>query len=207
MATPSRRACSGCDAARLLDPESPIIRVGFEIGPKSFDDIWVEYDPARSAARSVRLSASARARPVQVARDAGQLRLRHLVDPEFINANARSLLQRAREAQLAYAPDGIGVRFKLVTNWRIDSERPIAGDDRQPLRRAAARTSLSAPLTDNSKAARSARRGENTWASTRTSCACSRVRSPSVKLPTTLDDLRDHLDILFGLVGLRRVPA
>jgi hypothetical protein len=32
-------------------------------------------------------------------------------------ANARSLLQRAREAQLVHAPDGIGVRFtslKLV---------------------------------------------------------------------------------------------
>src|SRR6516225_7978024 len=36
-------------AARLLDPVSPIIRVGFETGPKSFDDIWVEYDPMRSA--------------------------------------------------------------------------------------------------------------------------------------------------------------
>ena len=32
-------------AACLLDPESPVIRIGFEIGPKSFDDIWVEYDP------------------------------------------------------------------------------------------------------------------------------------------------------------------
>ena len=25
-------------AARLLDPKSPIVRVGFETGPKSFDD-------------------------------------------------------------------------------------------------------------------------------------------------------------------------
>ena len=24
------------------------MRVGFESGPKSFDDIWVEYDPVRS---------------------------------------------------------------------------------------------------------------------------------------------------------------
>src|SRR6185437_12675587 len=35
-------------AARLLDDASPIVKVGFETGPKSFDDIWVEYDPARS---------------------------------------------------------------------------------------------------------------------------------------------------------------
>ena len=34
-------------AARLLDPESPIVRVGFESGPKGYDDIWVEYDPRR----------------------------------------------------------------------------------------------------------------------------------------------------------------
>ncbi|MFX5534030.1 hypothetical protein ABTD61_17915, partial [Acinetobacter baumannii] len=49
----------------------------------------------------------------------------HLVDPEFINANARSLLQRARDAQLAYARSGAGVRFKLVTNWRLDRNDPL----------------------------------------------------------------------------------
>jgi hypothetical protein len=49
----------------------------------------------------------------------------HLVDPEFINANARSLLERARDAQLAHAPQGSGVRFKLVTNWRLDRNDPL----------------------------------------------------------------------------------
>ena len=34
-------------AGRLLDPESPIVRVGFESGPKSFDDIWIEYASGR----------------------------------------------------------------------------------------------------------------------------------------------------------------
>ena len=37
-------------AARLLDPESPVVRVGFETGPKGFDDIWVEYDPGAQRA-------------------------------------------------------------------------------------------------------------------------------------------------------------
>jgi hypothetical protein len=32
---------------RLLDPEGPIVRVGFESGPKGYDDIWTEYDPHR----------------------------------------------------------------------------------------------------------------------------------------------------------------
>lgn len=35
-------------AASLLDVESPVIKVGFETGPKSFDDVWVEYDRARA---------------------------------------------------------------------------------------------------------------------------------------------------------------
>ncbi|MCA2970051.1 MAG: hypothetical protein INH43_16170, partial [Acidobacteriaceae bacterium] len=35
-------------AARLLDEQSPIVRVGFESGLKGFDDVWVEYDPARA---------------------------------------------------------------------------------------------------------------------------------------------------------------
>lgn len=35
-------------AVCLLDPNSPVIRVGFESGPKGFDDVWVEYDRKRS---------------------------------------------------------------------------------------------------------------------------------------------------------------
>jgi hypothetical protein len=112
-------------AARLLDPESPVVRVGFETGPKGFDDIWVEYDPARSALdqygdplRREHMQCKWHVTPDSYG-------YAHLVDPEFINANARSLLQRARAAQLAYAPTGVGVRFKLVTNWRLDRNDPL----------------------------------------------------------------------------------
>ena len=111
-------------AARLLDPESPVVRVGFETGPKSFDDIWVEYDPARSAVdqygdplRREHMQCKWHVTPDSYGYS-------HLVDPEFINANARSLLERARDAQLAHAPQGSGVRFKLVTNWRLDRNDP-----------------------------------------------------------------------------------
>ena len=99
-------------AARLLDDASPIVKVGFETGPKSFDDIWVEYDPARSP-------------PDQTGRPLLREHIQckwhvtpdnygytHLIDPEFINANAKSLLQRAHAAQLSYAPDGAGCRFQ-----------------------------------------------------------------------------------------------
>jgi len=87
-------------AARLLDPQSPVMRVGFESGPKSFDDIWVEYDPARSAVdqygdplRREHMQCKWHVTPDNYGYS-------NLIDPEFINANARSLLQRAREAQI-----------------------------------------------------------------------------------------------------------
>lgn len=85
-------------AARLLDHQSPIVRVGFENGPKSFDDIWVEYDPSRSALDHC-------GEPVR--RDHIQCKwhvapdiygFSHLIDPAFVNANARSLLERAHDA-------------------------------------------------------------------------------------------------------------
>jgi hypothetical protein len=31
------------NAVRMLDPQSSVQRVGFEHGPKSFDDVWVEH--------------------------------------------------------------------------------------------------------------------------------------------------------------------
>lgn len=106
-------------AARLLDPDCPIIKVGFERGPKSFDDLWVEYDPARCLQdqqghplRREHIQCKWHVRPDTYGHE-------HLIDPEFIHAEKHSLLQKARLAQLAHAPDGIGSRFRLLTNWRV----------------------------------------------------------------------------------------
>lgn len=106
-------------AARMLAPDCPIIKVGFEQGPKSFDDIWVEYDPARCLQDQ-------EGRPLL--REHIQCKWHvtpdtygyaHLLDPEFINAEKHSFLQKARQAQVDHAPDGIGSRFRLLTNWRV----------------------------------------------------------------------------------------
>jgi hypothetical protein len=192
-------------AARLLDPESPIIKVGFEQGPKSFDDIWVEYDPARSPRDQY--GEPLRREHVQckwhVSPDS--YGYAHLVDPEFINANARSLLQRARDAQLAYAPDGIGVRFKLLTNWRLDRADPLR--EMVGSRSCAVRLDrLYGSSTDNSRAGRV----RKTW---REHLAIDedelRVLARTLafgEANDSLDGLRDYLDALFGFVGLRRVP-
>lgn len=106
-------------AARLLDPNCPIIKVGFERGPKSFDDLWVEYDPARGLQDQhghpfwrEHIQCKWHVRPDTY----GHM---HLIDPEFINAEKHSLLQKARQAQLDHAPNGTGSRFRLLTNWRV----------------------------------------------------------------------------------------
>ncbi|KQQ11821.1 hypothetical protein ASF53_16805 [Methylobacterium sp. Leaf123] len=193
-------------AARLLDPESPIVRVGFESGPKSFDDMWVEYDLTRSASDS---------HGNTLRRDHIQCKwhvtpdyygFRQLIDPEFINANARSLLQRALDAQRAYAPDGNGVRFKLLTNWRLD--RSDALREMVSTRSGALRIErLYKTATDNSKAGgiRKAWREH-----LKISEAELRVLARTLafgEVTDNLDDLREGLDTLFALVGLRRIRA
>ncbi len=193
-------------AARLLDPESSVMRVGFETGPKSFDDIWVEYDPARTAAdqygdplRREHIQCKWHVTPNSY----GYV---HLVDPEFINANARSLLQRARDAQLAYAPEGSGVRFKLVTNWRLDRDDPLR--EMVGNRSGAMRLErLYGSATDNSKAGavRKAWR-EHLGIDEKELRLLARTLAFG-EATDTLDALRDQLDIMFGLVGLRRIPA
>jgi hypothetical protein len=193
-------------AARLLDPESPIIRIGFETGPKSFDDIWVEYDPARGALdqygdplRREHMQCKWHVTPDSYG-------YAHLVDPEFINANARSLLQRAREAQLTYAPEGRGVRFKLVTNWRLDRKDPLR--EMVGSRSGAIRLErLYGSTTDNSKAG-AVRKAWREHLGIDEAALRRLARTLAFgEAADTLDGLRDHLDILFGLVGLRRIPA
>jgi hypothetical protein len=193
-------------AARLLDPHGVVAKVGFEQGPKSFDDIWVEYDSAQ--------------RPND--QDGMPLRREHyqckwhaapdvygyqqLVDPAFINANARSLLERARTAQMEHAPDGNGVRFKLVTNWQIakdDPLRPLISTRSTALRVA----DLFATKTDNSAAGRV----RKIWREHL------KIDDPELRrfartlafgqAVDSLDDLRLVLDETFMAMGLRRVPA
>jgi hypothetical protein len=193
-------------AARLLDPESPVTRVGFEIGPKSFDDIWVEYDPTRSALdqygdplRREHMQCKWHGTPDSYGYS-------HLIDPEFINANARSLLQRAREAQLAYAPTGIGVRFKLVTNWRLDRGDPLRA--MIGTRSGAMRLDrLYGSLTDNSKAGEVRKAWREHLGVDEDELRLLARTLAFGEATDTLDALRDHLDILFGLVGLRRIAA
>ena len=192
-------------AARLLDPKSPVTRVGFESGPKSFDDVWVEYEPGREPN----------------AHDGAPLRREHLqckwhvapstygyadlVEPEFINASARSLLQRAYDAQLQYAPDGTGVRFKLLTNWQLDRGDPLARmiNNRSGSMRL---ERLYGSKTDKSKEGAVRKRWREHLGIDEDELRLLARTLAFGHVSETLDDLRERLDEVFGVVGLRRVP-
>jgi hypothetical protein len=112
-------------AALLLDPAGAVVRVGYETGPKAFDDVFVEYDAARAPqdhhgqpVLRDHLQCKWHVRP-------GEFGYSDLTDPAFTNAQSQSFLQRARDAQVQYAPDGTGARFKLVTNWRLAHNDPL----------------------------------------------------------------------------------
>jgi len=112
-------------AANLLDPAGPIIRVGFESGPKGFDDVWVEYATDRGPLDQDGCPIVREHIQCKWHVSVNNYGYADLVNPDWINATSTSLLQRARNAQVANAPKGVGVRFKLLTNWHIAQADPL----------------------------------------------------------------------------------
>lgn len=193
-------------AARLLDPDSAIIRVGFENGPKSFDDIWTEYAPGREPRDST--GAPLRREHIQCKWHVspGTYGYSDMVNPDFINANARSLLQRARDAQLQNAPDGSGAQFKLVTNWqldRADALKPLISERSGAIRL----DRLYGTKTDNSNSGRIRKAWREHLGIDEDELRLLANTLAFGHTSESLDDLRDLLDMLFAFVGLRRIPA
>ncbi len=192
-------------AARLLDPHGHVRRVGFESGPGGFDDIWVEYEPGHgpldpdgSPLGRVHMQCKWHVSPGAYGHAA-------LVDPEFINAKSRSLLQRAREAQIAYAPDGRGIRFQLTTNWGVDHRdalRPMIASRSAAL--VAAR--LFEGKTDRSQQGQVRKLWRDHLAIDDQELRRLAQTLAFGQVPDSLDALREQLDLVFRLVGLRSVP-
>lgn len=103
-------------AARLLDENGPIARVGFESGLKGFDDVWVEYDPARAPQDHLGNSLSIERMQCKWHATPGTFTHDDLTRPEYINATSTSMLQRALGAYRADKEDGRISRLVLVTN-------------------------------------------------------------------------------------------
>ena len=193
-------------ATCLLDPHSNIVGVSFEAGPKAFDDILIEYD-TRAAPRDHE------GRPIyrryiqcksQV--NAGTFGYADLINPTFVNASRFSLLRRAHEAQKAHAPDGLGCRFELKTNWRIRAADPLLdligkSSDAINLDR------LFEGKTDNSRMGQVRKLWrEHLEIDDTTLMLVARVLAIA-ESPESLMSLRERLDDRFAAVGLKRVPA
>ncbi|MGF6531034.1 hypothetical protein P3T20_001815 [Paraburkholderia sp. GAS206C] len=193
-------------AACLLDPGSPVTMVGFESGPKGFDDVWVAYAadraPGDHEGRPI-LREHIQCKWHVLMNDFGYA---DLIDPEWINANKISMLQRARAAQVAYARDGIGARFKLLTNWRIAQADPLRGYINQKSKTLRLKD-LFDGTTDRSAAGKVRRLWrEHLDIDDQELMLLARTLALDTDA-TSLDDHRDNLDLLFENRGLRRVPA
>jgi hypothetical protein len=193
-------------AACLLDPDGVIAKVGFEMGPKSFDDIWVEYDTAQRPSDQEGMPLLREHFQCKWHAAPNAYGYQQLTDPAFINANARSLLERARAAQMAYAPDGKGARFKLVTNWQIEKDDPL-----RPListRSTALRVAdLFATKTDNSATGKVRKAWREHLAIDDDELRLLARTLAFGHAADSLDDLRQVLDMTFKAMGLRRVAA
>lgn len=192
-------------AACLLDPSGPIVQVGFESGPRGFDDIWVAYAPDHAPndhAGNPILREHIQCKWHVSVNDFGYA---DLINPEWINANKVSLLQRARDAQVEYAPTGIGERFKLLTNWTVARA--------DPLRRLIAQRSKALhinKLFDDTGDASWSGKVRKLWREhldidDRELRVL--VRTLSIDTDSTsLDDHRDNLNIHFENRGLKCIP-
>ena len=103
-------------AARLLDAHSGISKVGFESGPKGFDDIWVEYETGREPSNHYGQSLQIDRYQCKWHANPGSYTHANLIDPAYINATSISFLQKADQAYLQDTSAGIRTRLNLLTN-------------------------------------------------------------------------------------------
>lgn len=189
----------------MLDPRSPVVKVGFEVGPKGFDDVWVSYSPDRAPqdyqGKPI-LREHTQCKWHVTINDFGHA---DLAEPDWINASTVSLLQRARGAQEVHAVTGEGVLFKLLTNWRIAQADPL-----RPLISQKSKTLRLDKLFDGTTDKSAAGRIRKLWRD-HLGIDDDQLRLLARTLAfhtdmTSLEEHRQHLDPLLELRGLRRVP-
>lgn len=193
-------------AARLLDPYGNVVRVAYETGPKAFDDILVEYDPKAAPKDHEGRPIYRRHVSCKWHTTAGTFGFADLADPGFVNATQFSLLQRVRAAQQSEAPAGVGCRFELVTNWRINPDDPLielVDKSSDAIRR----DRLFTGKADRSRMGKVRRLWrEHLGIDDDELGLVARVLAVA-ETSESLLWLRERLDDCFGAVGLRRIPA
>jgi hypothetical protein len=191
-------------AASLLSPDSSVLKVGFEAGPKGFDDIWVEYDPQRAPQNQFGESLNKEFLQCKWHVKPGSYTHDDLARPEFINASSKSLLQRAHDAFKLHQVLPARICYRLITNWSPDERLARLIKTRSNTLRI---DELFQGRTD---------RGANgkvrkLW---REHLAIDdlelRAFAPTLgfsRIFESLDELRERLDTVCGASGLRRIPT
>ena len=193
-------------AAALLDPKSPVVKVAYETGPNSFDDISIEYDPKSAPIDHEGKPVYRRHIQSKWHTTAGTFGYADLIEAAFINAERYSLLQKTHKAQSLHAPDGLGCRFELVTNWRLRPGDPLIKlvrkeSDAVDLER------LFDGTTDRSLMGQVRRLWrEHLEINDSTLKLVMRVFALA-ETSESLMSLRERLDERFATVGMRRIPA
>ncbi|WP_341531834.1 SAVED domain-containing protein (plasmid) [Nostoc sp. UHCC 0302] len=110
---------------RLFSERTKVVRVGYEANNiKSFDDVVVYYkgmqddegNPLNTEYHQVKFHVTS----------AGAFTYKGMMNPAFINATSVSILQRLKNAQTQYAPNGTEAHFILYSPWQIDPDDRLA---------------------------------------------------------------------------------
>lgn len=110
-------------AMDLLRPETCVSEVTFEAnGPKSFDDVVVQYDPPVARGGSNRIQSEYFQVKWHTDSD-GRFGYADLIQPRFIGANSTSILERLKEAKRNTGPNAV---FGFVTTYRIKDGDPLS---------------------------------------------------------------------------------
>ena len=193
-------------AALLLDPHSNVTKVAYETGPKSFDDILIEYDPKAAPQDHEGRPILRRYIQSKWHTRAGVFGHADLIDPAFINAERYSLLQRAHLAQADHAPDGTGCRFELVTNWRIKADDPLL----ELVRKESDALDLARLFEGKTERGRMGK-VRKLWCEhlgvNRAELALVARTLAVAEAPESLASLRERLDDRFSAVRMKRVPG
>jgi hypothetical protein len=191
-------------AAHLLDDNSSVLRVGFECGPKGFDDVWVEYDP-------LKMPKDLHGNPLEKEFlqckwhvSPGQYTHKDLVEPDFINATSKSLLQRAHAAFTAHPASAGSMQFKLVTNWRVDPNDRLHGLIRTRSNALKVDELFSGQRSEAAKIRELWRKHLNIDDAELQRLAYALGFSLA---SDSLDDMRERLDVTCKAFGLKRIPA
>jgi SMODS-associated and fused to various effectors sensor domain len=192
-------------ATALLDPKSNVVRVSYESGPKSFDDITIEYDPARPERDQEGKPIYRRHLQCKWHRKAGVYGHADFINPKFINADTVSLLQKVHRAQQLYAADGVGARFQFHSNWRLDASDPVLSIIRKD--DGVLDIIKFSTGTDRSEIGKVRKLWRDHLGIDDAALALAARTFAIIEEMDTLESLRERLDDRLSCRGLRRIPS